>query len=146
MVKNKTFFQSLLCFLIFLFSSCQLLAKDSVPYLIDGKMVIEESTEYQIAGFDFYLLNKSEKQISSFTVVFYLFDEDGNPPDYVKNSIVLTVKADVDSHDYLESCISLDKFFSSIPESPYTIDYLYISKIKYSDDSEWNDPFGLQVF
>lgn len=133
-------------FFEFCFFSCSLTAKENAPYFINGEFIIEESTEYEIAGLDLYLLNKSEKQISAFTVVFYLFDEDGNPPQGAKNSIVIKVNTEIDSNDYLQNVINLDKYMYEIPEQPYFVDYLYLSEIIYSDGTKWKDPFGQQMF
>lgn len=109
-------------------------------------MVVDSSSKYETVGFDFNFINKSEKNIKSFTVVFYIFDEDGNPPALGRNNIVITINSEVLSKESYESCVSLDSFFYEIPEEPYEVDYLYVSKIVYEDDSVWTDPFGLCIF
>lgn len=128
------------------FSSCNLFAVEEIPYLIKGEMVVDSSSKYEAAGFDFNFINKSEKNIKSFTVVFYIFDEDGNPPALGRNNIVITINSEVLSQESYESCVSLDSFLYEIPEEPYEVDYLYVSKIVYEDDSVWSDPFGLCAF
>lgn len=133
-------------FICILFSNCKLFANEKIPYLINGEMVLDSSSKYEAAGFDFYFINKSEKNIKSFTIVFYVFDEDGNPPLMGRNNIVITVNSNVLAKESLENCVSMDSFLYEIPEEPYEIDYLYVSRIVYEDDSVWTDPFGLYSF
>lgn len=144
MGKNRIFTMFFL-FMCMLFSGCQLSAKENSPYIISGEMVTEDSSDYEIAGLDFYLYNKMEKNITSFTVVFFLFDSDGNAPEGSKNIVVLTVTTEIDAKSSLRACINLDKYMTEIPDEPYQIDYIYLSKIVYEDGSEWNDPFGFQL-
>lgn len=133
-------------FICILFSNCKLFANEKIPYLINGEMVLDSSSKYEAAGFDFCFINKSEKNIKSFTIVFYVFDEDGNPPLMGRNNIVITVNSIVLAKESLENCVSMDSFLYEIPEEPYEIDYLYVSRIVYEDDSVWTDPFGLYSF
>lgn len=141
-LKFKTIF-FLFCVL---FSSCNLFANEKIPYLISGEMVLDSSSKYNAAGFDFCFINKSEKNVKNFTIVFYIFDEDGNPPAMGRNNIVINVKSNVLANESFENCVSMDSFLYEIPEEPYEIDYLYVSRIVYEDDSEWNDSFGLYAF
>lgn len=132
--------------LLLLFTSCSLNAKDRKPYVIYGEMVMEDSIDYELAGLSLYLLNKTEKPIESFTVVFYLFDENGNIPMGIRNNIVLDVNCDVDSLASVETVLCIDKFMSFVPEEPYQVDYLYLSKILYTDGTTWTDPLGFNSF
>lgn len=131
---------------IFIFSGCNLFAGNFAPYIIDGEMVLDSSSKYEIAGLNFHFFNKSEKQIKNFTVVFYMYDEDGNPPGTGRNNVVVNITASIKGNENLNGCISLDEYLYEIPEVPYSIDYLYVSKITYADDSVWSDPLGLSVF
>lgn len=132
---------------ISLFSSCQLFGVvrdklEKIPYQIKGEFVMEESEIYENAGFYFSFYNQSEKNIKEFTVVFYLFDEEGEPPSGARSNIVLSIETTVEGHEKLEDCISLDKYVYVVPEIPFTVDYLYVSKIMYEDGTEWTDPLG----
>ena len=40
---------------------------------------------------------------------------------------------------------NLDKYFYAAAQGKYETEYLYVSRIVYSDGSEWSDPFGLEV-
>lgn len=141
--KSRSFW--VVCLILF-FSGCQLSAKENSPYIISGEMLIEESKDYEIAGLDLYVYNKLEKNISSFTVVFFLFDSEGNAPEGGKNVVVLTVTTEIEGKNSLKACINLDKYMREIPEEPYQIDYIYLSKIVYDDGTEWNDPLGFQLY
>ena len=101
---------------VFVLMSCSLNA-DSVPYLVSGEMVLDTDL-YGEASFVFLLYNKSEKPISSFTLVFFLFDEDGNPPLSARSNIVSRIKADIEPDEQFESSFSLLKYLSSYPEYP----------------------------
>lgn len=128
------------------FSSCSLFAKSAAPYFVTAEMTMEESSNYSIAGLRFGLMNKADKEIKEFTMVFCFFDEDGNPVVGSRNNQVITVSTQIHGKEFFEACISLDKYLYEIPEEPYQIDFLYVSRIVYDDDSVWTDPFGLTVF
>lgn len=143
-MKNK--YKILVSFAFIFFCNFYSFCSEKIPYFISGEMVIDSSSKYEVAGFDFNFINKSEKNIKSFTVVFYVFDEDGNPPALGRNNIVITINSEVLSQESYENCVSLDSFLYEIPEEPYEVDYLYVSKIVYEDDYVWSDPFGLCIF
>jgi len=134
------------CLIVSVFSSCTMFGKTNVPYLIDGNMRIDESTEYTFGGLELKLLNKSEKSITSFTLVFFMFDSDGNIPAYGRSSLVLTINAEIAGGESFEHLLSLDKYLVEVPEEPYQIDYMYLSKIVYENGEIWTDPFGTLAF
>ncbi len=137
-------------FLLLLFLnlfSCSLFAKEACPYLVSGSVrLVSETGEFEAAGFDLFLMNKSEKTIKNFTLVFFLFDEDGEPISNGKSNFVISVSKELEGGNSLEACISLDPYLSEIPEYPYEVDYLYISRVEYEDGSVWEDPLGLNAF
>lgn len=143
-MKKNNFLFLVIC--IFLLSACEMIARENYPYLVYGEMVMDDSADYEVAGLNLMVKNKSEKEIDSFTIVFFLFDEDGNPPDCIKNSLVFTIEAQIDPNEVLETCICLDNYLYSIPQEAYQVDYMYLSKISYSDGSIWSDPLGMKVF
>lgn len=136
-----------LMLLLFLYAGCSLFAKEKAPYIISGQFVMEQdSVDYSICGLDLYVFNKSAQEIKSLTVVFFLFDSDGEPIDTGKNNIVLTVNKSILPKEGKNICLSLDDYMNNLPEENYMVDYLYISRIVYSDNSEWTDPFGMMMF
>ncbi len=122
------------------------MAREKYPYLVSAEMVMEDSVDYEIAGLNLFVMNKSEKEIKNFTLVFFLFDQDGNPPEYMKNSLVLSINSQIDPGEALQTCLSLDPYVYAVPEESYIVDFLYLSKITYTDGSVWSDPYGLKVF
>ncbi len=142
-ISGKSF---LLLFLLTL-CSCSLFAKESCPYLVNGSVrLVSETGEFEAAGFDLFLVNKSVKTINNFTLVFFLFDEDGEAISNGRCNFVISVSKIVEAGKSLETCISLDPYLSEIPECPYEVDYLYISRVEYEDGSVWEDPLGLNAF
>ena len=59
---TNIFFISFLLFLI----NCKGYSEDIIPYVMTGDFVMDDSSEnYSICGVDFYLLNKSDKEIKN---------------------------------------------------------------------------------
>ena len=132
---------------VFFLSGCKGYSLDSIPYLISGDFVMEDdSTDYSICGVDFYLLNKSEKEIRKINIVFYLFDQDGEPACECMNKISAETELSVLPGESSRFCMSLDSFMNSFPENYLFVDYLYLAKIEYEDGSTWEDPYGLVAF
>ena len=135
-----------LSFFLFLLAACSqnsnIFAKNP-PYAVKAEMVTDSSSIYEVAGLDFSFLNKSDQAVKSLTLVFYMFDEDGNPPGLGSNNVELEIIACVDAKSLLEDCVSLDQFLYEIPDEPYQLDYLYVSRIVYEDGQVWSDPFGM---
>ncbi len=129
-----------------LFCSCSAFTKNNIPYLIDAEMVMEDSPDYEVAGLNFDFFNKENKTVSKITMVFYLYDSDGNPVSFGKSNIVVSVGVTVEPGERIQGCISLDGFLFEYPEEVYQVDYLYLSQIVYEDGSSWSDPFGLLAF
>lgn len=135
-------------FAVSFFAGCSssLYARNNVPYVIGAEMVMDESDDFEIAGLDFQFLNKSKKNIEEITLVFCMVDEYGNPVSTGKSNMVIKVGVEISAGEYFEGTISMDKYLYEIPEEPYQIDFLYVSRIVYEDKSVWTDPFGLLVY
>lgn len=128
-------------------AGCKAYTQDSVPYVMNGEFVMEDKlSDYSICGIDLYLLNKSEKEIKSVCIVFFLFDKDGEPASECRNKISFEIEKYLSGGEDSSFCISLDKYMNSIPSEPLLVDYLYLSKIEYEDGSLWEDPYGLVAF
>lgn len=130
---------------VFQFCSCSTFVKNKIPYGVQGDLSTNDSNLYDFLGLNLCIKNNSEKTISKVTVVFYVFDENGEPPYGMQNHIVLTIGCQIKPNEILEDCFSLDKYVYSLESMELTIDYLYVSKIEYDDGSEWCDPFGANV-
>lgn len=145
-MKLKRFFIFLILS-VFLVTACSADSSEIVPYAIEGEIEMDESSElYDFAGLNMTFYNRSEKTVEEMTIVFYMFDSNGEPISIGKGNITLHVKATVESKEFENMRVSLDPFFYVIPDDVYTIDYLYVSKINYTDGSVWSDPFGILYF
>ena len=134
-------------FLILFGTGCKTYSLEKIPYVMTGDFVMEESSaDYSICGVDFFLLNKSEKEIKNLTIVFFLFDKDGEPAFECRSKISAQIEKDISAGEDCTFCMSLDNFMNSIPSEYLIVDYLYLSKIEYQDGSVWEDPYGLVAF
>ena len=142
----KKIFISLL-FLVSVLSlfSCGTFDCLSCPYVLDNPHVELGQVEdkYNFAGMHFSLYNESGKTIDNFTMSFMLYDSDGNNPFIGSNCVVSRCKWPVQPGSVCDFVISLDQYLSSVPDEPYTLDYIYLREIHYSDGSSWKDPFGM---
>lgn len=143
----KTILRLIFLLITLITFSCKSYALDSVPYVMSGEFVMEEGTsDYSICGVDLYLLNKSEKDIKRINVVFFLFDEDGEPAVECCNKISAVLEEEIFAGEDRSFCMSLDSFMNSVPEELLIVDYLYLAKIEYEDGTVWEDPYGLVAF
>ena len=144
MEKNIRF---AILFFFFLMTGCKGYSLDSIPYVVSADFVMEDdSPDYTICGVDFYFINKSDKEIKKINIVFYLFDQDGEPANECRSNISIEFELSIMPQEESRFCLSLDSFMNAIPETPLFIDYLYLAKIEYEDGSVWEDPFGLMAF
>jgi len=138
-VKAKLILNSFLCFFV-----VTNLLNAKAPYSIVGEMEINQKTEEAFLEYTF--CNDSKKVVKDFTIVFYVFDSDGDVPLKNKNNIVVRIQTEVGAKEELSDKIKLNEYLSYIPEEPFFVDYLYVSSINYIEGTLWNDPFGFEVF
>lgn len=138
-MKVKLILNSFLCFFV-----VTNLLNAKAPYSIVGEMEINQKTEEAFLEYTF--CNDSKKVVKDFTIVFYVFDSDGDVPLKNKNNIVVRIQTEVGAKEELSDKIKLNEYLSYIPEEPFFVDYLYVSSINYIEGTLWNDPFGFEVF
>lgn len=138
-MKAKLILNSFLCFFV-----VTNLLNAKAPYSIVGEMEINQKTEEAFLEYTF--CNDSKKIVKDFTIVFYVFDSDGDVPLKNKNNIVVRIQTEVGAKEELSDKIKLNEYLSYIPEEPFFVDYLYVSSINYIEGMLWNDPFGFEVF
>lgn len=138
-MKAKLILNSFLCFFV-----VTNLLNAKAPYSIVGEMEINQKTEEAFLEYTF--CNDSKKVVKDFTIVFYVFDSDGDVPLKNKNNIVVRIQTEVGAKEELSDKIMLNEYLSYIPEEPFFVDYLYVSSINYIEGTLWNDPFGFEVF
>jgi len=141
--KNKIF---AILAAVFLAASCGIIPGEPPPYIITKPAfeITERPYNFNYAGITFKFLNTSEKTVNSVTVSFMLFDAktQGNPF-YGSNIFEITKSDLIQPKENREVIISLDPYIYIAPSEPYLIDYFYISEIRYSDGSAWQDKCGL---
>ena len=138
-MKAKLILNSFLCFFV-----VTNLLNAKAPYSIVGEMELNQKTEEAFLEYTF--CNDSKKVVKDFTIVFYVFDSDGDVPLKNKNNIVVRIQTEVGAKEELSDKIKLNEYLSYIPEEPFFVDYLYVSSINYIEGTLWNDPFGFEVF
>lgn len=137
---------SLLAFMLatnVIFTGCSSINSNTTPYIIGGECVLSDSNNsYEYAGFDYFFYNSTDKVVSNFTVVFYVYDDEGNSPFSFSNCISTKCEITVPPYTETEGEIPLDSYITNVPEEPYKADYIYVSEINYTDGSTWRDMFG----
>ena len=123
-----------------------LYAKEKLPYAIYGLVNEDEETgsNQKILELSFY--NLSKKEVSDFTAVMFVFDQEGNSVLKNKNSLVLKFEERVLPGENLTVSVLLDPYVYDAEDEYYEIEYLYVSIIEYCDGTFWYDPFGLKRF
>lgn len=124
----------------------------AAPYFIHGEILTAQNEDITNVRFSASFNNMAQKEVSSFTVVFFVMDEDGGSPLAGRNNVVLKIDELVACGSSLEFERGMEKYFSSsaiegaTENSEFEVEYLYVSKIDYSDGTQWTDPLGLEVF
>lgn len=141
MKKRKILWVALL--MIFAFSAH---AQNKKPYLVRGQ-ITATATSYFFEG---VFSNKSSKEVENFTIVFFVLDQDGNSPLKRRNNVVLRIQESVPPAADFYFTKGLNEYFNESEdysdEVEYECEYLYVSRIEYSDETEWSDPFGFDAF
>ncbi|MCR4899541.1 MAG: hypothetical protein K5907_01865 [Treponema sp.] len=114
----------------------------------------ENSKPYELSGaftkntqFSGTFKNQIDKEVKAFTVVFNVLDEYGNSVLTQKANVVYEKKETVLPFDICNFSFECSPFINQYENSlNYKTEYLYVSRIVYSDDSQWLDPFGIAVF
>ena len=156
MERNRKLICVTVCMLIFLISNAY--ARNTTPYSIRGEISNASTQANQKYEFKGVFSNDSSKEVSSFTIVFFVFDQDGNSPLRGRNNVVIKIEEKVPAYENFDFVKNLDEYFYntsdfyeednsvSDDELEYECEYLYVSLITYSDGTEWSDPFGFEAF
>ena len=123
-----------------------LCAREKLPYAISGMVNENEEGFSEQKTMELSFDNLSKKEISSFTTVMFVFDQEGNSVLKNKNSLVLKFEERVLPGENLTVSVLLDSYVYDTEDEYYEIEYLYVSIIEYCDGSYWYDPFGLKRF
>lgn len=145
-MKTK-FLKILCCFIVLAFFGCSAFSLERSPYTINADFVMdEESSVYKICGVELSFSNLATETVKEFEVVFFLFDSDGEPAYECPNRLAFSIEREIGSNEDFSVCLSLDSYMTFVPQSLLEIDYLYVSRITYTDGSIWVDPYGFSAF
>ena len=145
-MKTK-FLKILCCFMVLAFFGCSAFSLERSPYTINADFVMdEESSVYKICGVELSFSNLATETVKEFEVVFFLFDSDGEPAYECPNRLAFSIEREIGSNEDFSVCLSLDSYMTFVPQSLLEIDYLYVSRITYTDGSIWVDPYGFSAF
>ena len=136
------------CALVFV-SAAFLFSKDSkekLPYAINGIIGENEENASNQKTLELSFYNLSKKEISGFTAVMFIFNQEGNSVLKNKNSLVLKFEEMVLPGEDLTLYVDLDSYIYDTEDESYEIEYLYVIIIEYCDGSYWYDPFGMKRF
>ena len=137
----------LCCFMVLAFFGCSAFSLERSPYTINADFVMdEESSVYKICGVELSFSNLAAETVKEFEVVFFLFDSDGEPAYECPNRLAFSIEREIGSDEDFSVCLSLDSYMTFVPQSLLEIDYLYVSRITYTDGSIWVDPYGFSAF
>lgn len=117
--------------------------KPAVPYQLEGHI---ETKESDFPKLNYTFSNHSPETVKSFNLIFFIFDEDGNPPDTGRNTFTLSICQEILPEETIEDFVSLADYMYIFEENKFFIDYLYASHIEYKNGSVWTDPFGRKYF
>lgn len=139
----KKILLSTILFLI-LFAGCKLNAQEMTDYYIEYRVVSEKGSEfYKNLGLECIFYNFFPKSVKEFQISFQLFDEAGIP----FNKGIFKVNGLINNNEYSHFFLSLDEHVDSFREPKNVFaDYVYVSKIIFSDGTEYSDPYGFKYF
>lgn len=129
---------------VFLMCCCSM-DQLSPPYLITDEKVIngENPGCHSFAGAYITFFNNSGKTVKGFAVSFRLYDSDGNAFGFGFNGITTEYRGEVEPKKDVEIIVSLDSVQNVQVSEGMQLDFIYVSKIIYTDGSVWTDPVGL---
>ena len=144
---KTNFIKSLCCFLVIALSGCSVFSLERSPYTIEADFVMnEDAADYKTCGVNLSFYNLAAETVKEFEVVFYLFDSDGEPAYECPNRLSFSIEKEIGPDEDFSVCLSLDSYMTFVPQSLLEIDYLYVSRITYTDGSIWVDPYGFTAF
>ena len=133
--------------MVLAFFGCSAFSLERSPYTINADFVMdEESSVYKICGVELSFSNLATETVKEFEVVFFLFDSDGEPAYECPNRLAFSIEREIGPDEDFSVCLSLDSYMTFVPQSLLEIDYLYVSRITYTDGSIWVDPYGFSAF
>lgn len=140
MNKKVIFSIFLLLFSFNFFGYSKNYLKKECPYSIYGEPFFYKNGIN--TGFEFFIENNGENPIEKFSIVFSMFDEDGEPV-FDSGWISIDVEKTILQGETYSYMIDIEDFINADDVQTLITDYLYLSKIVFANGEVWEDPFGL---
>lgn len=87
--------------------------------------------------------NCSELEISSFTLIFSVVDENGENPFVGGNCVVSEASAKIPADSYFEFSVPLDLSGAEDFDGELRLEEIFLKEIKFSEGGTWSDKFGI---
>lgn len=100
---------------------------------IEGSIGIETEDGNDRLCFYYEFENNGNKDVVSFVVVFFVFDENGESCVMGKNYIILKINERVQKKACLKGCVDISDRVYFDSDSDYCADYLYLSEVTFDD-------------
>lgn len=140
-IRKEIIYFILSLLFVHFFTGCVSLSECPYKILLEQKSFSSLFLDNNM-NLDFSVINKSQKDICSFSVIFSLFNSDGEPVFY-SDSIKIDFQDTIPSGKEKHFLINFVDYINLDLEEIYIIDYIYITNIKFYDDSVWVDEFGI---
>lgn len=131
----------------FIFSlGCKLFVQSGPEFAVSSPVYKKgktgESCELGGVCFDFY--NKSSKKVISIETKMNVYNPATKQTAFAGvGTITSSFNGEIEAGQKKEMCVSLDEYITTACDIDFLIEQFYISRILYSDGSEWKDYFGV---
>ncbi len=129
-----------------LFLSCTSIFSYCMPYCVTKKSIVAESKS-GVCNFcyaEIQIVNNSEKAIREFEICFSIFDSSENPIGTFTNAVRAKCAKKISPRAEEKIFVCLDDFLECA-SGDCKLDFVYIAKIVYEDNSVWTDEAGIYV-
>lgn len=124
---------------------CENPCENILPYYITDKYISvgQEKDLFEFAGAYIEIFNNTDLEVEQVTVNFMLYDENGKSAGIYGNQVSSSVDCGIIPHKRKTVVVSLDNLLGPNLEKSYQLDFVYISRIVYTDGTVWQNPLGL---
>jgi hypothetical protein len=138
----------LLVCIVSVFTSCDLLEPEPSPIVYLDVELVAGSTDLSSAlAIRYSVLNRSRKEISSISVGFFLWDENGDQfPRYGDNFVRARTNVTIPPDESRTVTCSLDELVHVRPKGVVHATEFHAHRIRFHDGSTWEDQYRSFVY
>ena len=114
----------------------------SAPYAVSVRSTLEHADGIPSPGIAFTFFNAAALTVKSFTIVFFVCNEDEDSLSTDSHCVIVHCDELVEAGEEYQGFVELDEYGAEPPDEPYRIESFYVSMIVYDDGSRWKDRFG----